>query len=84
MEQQLAQLQARKENRQARVEKHFKSTQVHNFAYYDEPLYEYTGFEVLPAEELGIEEGAMYDRLLTILYCREAISCQKTMNCCCD
>jgi len=64
IEEREAQLQARKRNIQARI----FSAQTQSFSFEEEASYAgYYDFEVLPAAELGIEEGSMYQRLLNIL-----------------
>lgn len=62
IEEREAQLQARKRNIQARI----FCAQTQSFSN-EEESYGYYDFEVLPAAELGIEEGSMYERLLNIL-----------------
>jgi len=78
IEEREAQLQARKRNIQARkckIQARTLCAQTQSFSYeedsygfsYEEDSYGYYNFEVLPATELGIEEGSMYERLLNIL-----------------
>lgn len=70
-EDQLAHLESRKENIQERVGALIRPIDYQRYSSdesywedYKEPRYE---IEILPAQDLGVEEGPMYDRLLAIL-----------------
>lgn len=74
-ENQFAHLEARKENSRARVApwirpinySHDNNDNDGGWERWGETEYTRNEFQILPAQELGIEEGCMYDRLLSIL-----------------